>query len=179
MENRFAKYLDPKEKILWYGQPIVKKSNFLYESILYIIGFILLKVFLIYTFILFATNAPIFLKIFGILFIIIAVFRLMAITFLNRIRKSKLKYAITNERIFVEYWFLRKRIKSYRINLLPKPILREYSNDVGTILFYYEKPWSNKIFTYGVEYGWRDQFRRLEHIPHAPEVLNLIIEQRK
>lgn len=178
MESRFAEYLNPKEEILWQGQPLVKKTNFLYESLLYIIGFIFLKVFLIWTFIVFVNDAPAIFKIFGVLFILVMVFRLMSITILNRIRKSKIHYAITNERIFIEYWFLRRRVKSYRISLLPKPILREYSNNIGTILIYYEKPWTGKIFTYGIENSWSDQFRRLEHISNARDVLDLILDQR-
>lgn len=164
---------------MWQGQPIRDQSNFFYESFLYIVGLISLTAFLIWSFIVFIHNAPTILKVFGILFILGAIFQLSANTFLHRIRKSRIYYAVTNERIFVEYWFLRKRVKSYRIKLLPKPVLKLYSNGVGSILIYYEKPWSSRLLTYGMEYSWRDQFRRLEHIPNAEYVFDLISEKRK
>ncbi len=178
MKSKFDKYLKEEETVLWTGQPEKNKSNKTHIFLLVFSGLLSLIFALIWNIVVWTNNTPTFFKIFGIIFLLASAFGGIIHLILHRYRRSKTYYAISTERIYVEYLFFGKHIKSYRIKSLPEPILKKYSNDVGTILINYEKPFSFKLFTLAIEYHWYDQNRRLEFIKNAQEVFNLIIERR-
>ena len=178
MPSQFEKYLTNDENILWQGQPnkYFFSINFIISNT--ILSLIALLFFIFWNLIVYSTNTPTLFKLVGVLFLIGAFSNLFLVYFFHIFRRSKTYYAITEQRIFVEYWFLGRRIKSFQIKSLPEPIFRNHSNYISTILINYEKPWAFRIFTRFIEYSWRDQFRRLEYISNAPKVFELLMERR-
>ena len=178
METRFDKYLSEGEKVLWSGKPEQHSTNFGYIFFHALLSIFFLILSSIWTFIAIVSNAPSLFKIIGITFIIFGIIFTPIHIILHKIRRSKIYYAISNKRIYIEYWFLRRTIKSYKISSLPIPSLRKNSNGLTTVLIYYEKPFSFWLLNFAPEYSWRDQFRRLEYIKKGQYVLNLIMKQR-
>ena len=178
MTSPFEKYLNEDEHILWQGQPkkyVFSVTFIITNTLTNLLGIISMTVM---TFVAYIYKAPIIFKIFGLTFLSLSIFFMFFIYFLHAFRRSRTCYAITEQRIFIAYWFLRKRIKSYQIKSLPEPIFKKQSNDIATILINYEKPWSYRIFTLYIEYSWRDQFRRFEYISNAQKVFELLNERR-
>lgn len=179
MKSRFDDYLQEGEEILWTGSPV--KNTYHYGRLLLrgIFGVIVLLVLLGWLEIIFSTEGiPFVFKLFGILGLLSVVFSMLGDVFHAR-RRTKLFYAISNKRIYIEYWFLRRKIKSFRITTLPEPILRPTSNGLSTILINYEKPFASWFFNVAPEYTWRDQYRRFEYIADGEQVYRLLLKLRK
>ena len=179
LKSRFDKYINEGEKILWTGTPEKNSTNLGYIFFCSILSLFFLIFSLIWTSVVFANNAPTLFKIVGIVFITIGLFGTFIHIFSHKIRRSKIYYAISNKRIYIEYWFLGTNIKSYRITSLPAPKIRAKSNGLYTVLINYEKPFHYKLINFAPEYSWRDQYRRFEYIKDGNYVLKLILEQRK
>lgn len=178
MKGKFDQYLKEEETILWTGKPEKHTSNKKYIFLLIVSGILGLWFASIRNIIVWTNNTPTFFKIFGILFLFSSAFGGIIHIILHRYRRSKTFYAISTDRIYIEYLFFGKHIKSFSIKSIPEPILKKYSNGIGTILINYEKPFSFRLLTFAIEYNWYDQYRRLEFIKSAQEVINLIIERR-
>ncbi len=152
MNKPFEKYLNQDEHIIWQGQPnnifSIKFIFFNTFPSLFILGF-----FPIWQLLFFTQDLPIVFKVVISLFLLLCILNLFFIYPLHYFRRSRTFYAITEQRIFISYWFFGKNIKSYKIKSLPKPIFRHHSNDIATILINYEKPWSFRIFTNFIEYS--------------------------
>lgn len=178
MKSEFDIYLKKEETILWTGQPEKNISNKTHIFLLVISAIIAVFFALFWNIIVWTYNTPSIFKIFGILFLFYSTFGGIIHIILHRYRRSKTYYAISTERIYIKYLFFGNRIKSYSLISLPEPILKKYSNGIGSILINYEKPFSFKLFTFAIEYKWHDQYRRLEFLKSAQEVFNLIVERR-
>ncbi len=179
MISKFDRYLKEEETILWTGQPEKNKSNRTYIFLLLVSGIFATVFASLWNIIVWSNSTPVFFKIFGLFFLFSSAFGGIIHIILHKYRRSKTYYAISTQRIYIEYLFFGKRIKSYKIKSLPKPTLTKYSNGIGTILINYETPFSFKLFTFAIEYRWFDQYRRFEFIKSAQEVIDLIIERRK
>lgn len=164
---------------MWIGQP---EKNGLRKTHIFILvasGLFALIFATLWNFVVWTNKTPIFFRIFGLLLLFSSAFGGIIHILLHKYRRSKIHYAISNERIYIEYLFFKKHIKSYKIKALPKPKMKRYSNGIGTILINYERPFTQKVLSFGIEYHWFDQYRRLEFIEDYLEVFNLIIELRK
>jgi len=179
LTSRFDEYLKEEETIIWTGNPKKNEFNSTYVFICIIGGLILLTFASIWNIAVWSNNSPTFFRVFGILFLFIGAFGGIIHILLHKFRRSKKFYAISNKRIYIEYYSFGKRIKSYNIKSLPNPTLKNYSNGIGTIQINYEKPYSSKVFSFAIEYNWLDQYRKLEFIQNPRKVLNLIKELKK
>ena len=127
--------LTSNERLLWSGQP--KQGLTLRTSDLFLIPFSLLwggfAVF--WEFGVIKSNAPFFMRLFGIPFVLIGLYITVGRFFLDEKQRSTTYYGVTNQRvIIVSNWFGRK-VKSLNLKTLSDVSLTEKADRQGTITF--------------------------------------------
>jgi hypothetical protein len=131
----FRDELNPGERLIWTGRPqqglILRASDwfFIPFSLLWG-GFAIFWEYLVIT-----SGAPGFIWLFGIPFILVALYLLFGRFFVDQARRAKTYYAITNERVIILSGLMNQEVKTLIIKNLPEINTTRTGSGSGTITF--------------------------------------------
>jgi len=134
-ENEIHDQLAPDEKLLWCGRP-AQGFQFHAGDAMAIPFSIMWGGFAIFWE---ATvvnmNAPVFFKLWGIPFVLVGLYLMFGRFWFDAVRRGKMLYAVTNERVIIISGIISQSTKSLNIGTLTDVSLTEHRNGTGTIIF--------------------------------------------
>ena len=177
IENELKDNLISGEKLIWAGQP--KTGIMITRSDAFLIPFSLVwcgcAIFWEWT--AFVTGAPLFLKLWGIPFILCGLYLVTGRFYIDARKRAKTIYGITNERIIIKSGIFNQEIKSLNIKTISDVTMNEKADNSGTITL------GPADFKYarmqGIELPGVKQVLRLELIEDVKSVYNKIIALQK
>jgi hypothetical protein len=173
------KELEPREKLLWAGQPA--QGVKLRGSDIFMIPFSFLwggfAIFWEYSVI--ESGAPFFFMLFGVLFVLVGLYVMFGRFYVEAKQRAKTFYGVTNERIVIASGLFRKEVKSLNLRTLTDISLSESSNGSGSISFGNSSPFAS-IFG-GMSWPGMEQHLgpRFDLIRNAKQVYQQIREAQK
>lgn len=163
------------ERVLWSGQP--RRGISLVAADLGLIPFSLMwGGFAFYwEWSVLHSGAPAFFAIWGIPFVAIGVYMIIGRFFVDAWHRSRIFYAVTNERVLIVDTLFSTVVKSLSLRTLSEMTLTDHSEGTGTILFGNSTiPAAVRSFS-----AWPTMKRRMgpqfERIPDARQVRELIL----
>ncbi len=164
----FMPYLQVDEKILWTAKPNSRFNFHVYQ--LTFIPFIVMWLFLMAQ-----PNPPPQNTEGSIVACIFLSYPIIGYYFVDLLRRSKITYAITNQRIFIRSGIFAQEIKIFNLNSLAKLQLKTNRHNVGSIIL--GNPPKRSAFAkrnYFIEMAGFDGIPKIEHIEKVQEVYDLI-----
>jgi hypothetical protein len=177
VENELRSNLSSGEKLIWAGKPktgIMFRSSdaFLIPFSLLWAGFAVFWETSVMT-----TEAPLFFKLFGIPFVLAAIYITIGRFFIDAKKRANTIYGITTDRIIIKSGLFSSEIKSLSIKSLSDITINQKSDNSGTITL---GP-TDMIFSTmnGVAYSGTKQAPRLEFIEDVKSVYDIIIDLQR
>ena len=177
IENELRPNISSNEKLIWTGKP--KKGILLRSSDAFLIPFSLLwgGFALFWETSVLSTVAAFPFALFGIPFVLVAIYITVGRFFLDAKKRANTIYGITTERIIIKTGILSREIKSLNIRTLNEITINQKSDNSGTITF------GPTDFRYammqGMEWPGAKQPPRLEFIEDVKSVYNKIIDLQR
>jgi hypothetical protein len=174
LDTALRAYVLPGERLLWTGRPapgirFTRQDLFLIPFSLLWGGFAIFWNVLVWR-----SGAPIFFNLWGLPFLLVAVYITVGRFLLEAFLRSRTVYGVSNRRIL----FLRRppmpRFRSIEIGYLPMFEYEEHSNGRGTIRFDEERtsPWfSGHSGAWHPSFGATSQFDRIEEPRRVYELI--------
>ena len=171
-----APRLRPGETLLWSGQP--KQGLHLRVHDVGLIPFSIMwcGFAVVWTYNVFHSNAPIFMKIWGVPFVLIGLYLLVGRFFVDAHVRQRISYGLTDQRVIVLGGLWRSRMASHSLSKLDRIELAEHRDGTGTVyldgkkISLHSMDWSrDNVWT-----GW--SLNRLERINDAQWVYNKVLE---
>ncbi len=168
--------LTGSEQLIWTGQPV--RGVRLRASDAFLVPFSLLWAgfaFFWEGMVLTKGRAPLLFALWGIPFVLAGVYITVGRFFFDAWRRSRTRYAVTNERVLIVSGGFRRTVTSLRLKTIPAISLREARSGLGTISFGGGPPFASMFG--GIE-GWPGAERhlgpRFELVPDARSVYESI-----
>lgn len=169
--------LSRSEKVLWTGIP--RQGMVLRSEDAFFIPFSLLwggfAVFWEHAVL--SRHAPLLFVLWGVPFLLAAVYLVVGRFFLDRYQRTRTYYAVTDERIIIVSGLVNREVKSLPLQTLSEVTLRERSDGLGTITF---GPVDPRYPMWAGAAGWPGMRKRLppsfELIPDIRSVYDMIRE---
>jgi hypothetical protein len=177
--NEIQKHLEPREKVLWSGQP--RQGVMLRGSDTFLIPFSLLwggfAVFWEYSVL--TQGAPSFFALFGIPFVVIGIYFIVGRFYVEAKQREKTFYGVTSDRVLIISGLLQQKVKSLTLRTLSDISVTESRDGTGSISFGHSFPFVS-LFG-GMVWPGMEQFvgPRLDTINNPKQVYQLIREAQK
>ncbi|MBS9780272.1 MAG: hypothetical protein KGV51_06570 [Moraxellaceae bacterium] len=165
----FMPYLKVDEKILWTAKPNARFSFHVYQLI-----FVPIFLMMFWLFSMGMPPKPIN-TVGSIVSCIFLSYPIIGYYFVDLFRRSKITYAITNQRIFIRLGIFIQEVKTFNFNNLARLQLKANRDNVGSIIL--GNPPKRSPFAkrnYFIEMAGFDGIPKIEHIEKVQEVYNLI-----
>ena len=173
------KHLEPREKILWSGQP--KQGVMVRGSDAFLIPFSLLwgGFAFFWEYSVLTKGAPPFFVLFGIPFVVIGVYLIVGRFYVEAKQREKTFYGVTSERVVIVSGFFQQKIKSLALRTLSDVSLTESRDGSGSISFGNSFPFASWFG--GMAWPGMEQFSgpRLDTIENPKQVYQLIRDAQK
>jgi len=173
------KLLEPRENILWSGQP--KQGVMLRGSDAFLIPFSLLwgGFAFFWEYSVLTKGAPLFFALFGIPFVVVGVYLIVGRFYVEAKQREKTYYGITSDRVVIVSGLLQQNIKSLALRTLSDVTLTESRDGTGSISFGNSFPFA--AWFGGMAWPGMEQFSRprLDIINDPKRVYQLIREAQK
>jgi hypothetical protein len=169
IEKEFKDIINENEQLIWSGKP--KNGLIFGVEDLFLIPFSIIWLGFILFFIIIAEQTPTFFSLLAIPFIIVGVYLLVVRFYIDKWKRDKTLYGLTNKNIIIKY---QNEIKIININSLSNISIEVLKNGLGTITFGHIHPYNN----WYKKLGWPGLklVPAFELIPNVKEVYNLILK---
>lgn len=173
------KHLEPREKILWSGQP--KQGVILRGSDACLIPFSLLwgGFAFFWEYSVLTKGAPLFFALFGIPFVVIGAYLIVGRFYVEAKQREKIFYGVTTDRVIIVSGLLQQKVKSLVLRTLSDISLTESRDGTGSISFGSSFPFASWFG--GMAWPGMEQFSgpRLDIINNPKQVYQIIREAQK
>jgi len=177
IENELAPNLGTNEKLLWTGRP---KAGIVFRgSDAFLIPFSLLwgGFAIFWETNVFATDGPFFFKLWGIPFILVALYITVGRFFVDAKKRANTIYGVTHDRIIIKSGIFSREIKSLNIRTLSDITIDQKGDNSGTITIGPTDLRSSMM--QGIEWPGAKQPPRLELIEDVKTVYDKIIDLQR
>jgi hypothetical protein len=179
ISDSILRQLDSGERVLWSGQP--KQGILLRGSDAFVIPFSLLwgGFAFFWEWSVIHSGAPFFFALWGIPFVVMGIYIIAGRFFVEAWQRSKMHYAVTNERVLIVEGLRKTTVRSAQLGGLADVSLSEQANGVGTVSF---GPSSVPAMFRSLS-SWPGMRERMglqfEVVPDAKDVFDLIRNAQK
>lgn len=169
IEKEFKDIINGNEELIWSGKP---QSGLIFGfEDLFLIPFSIIWLGFILFFIVIAEQTPTFFSLLAVPFIIVGVYFLVIRFFIDKWKRDKTLYGLTNQNIIIK---CQNKIQIINIHSLSNISLEIFDNGFGTITFGHIHPYNNWYKKLGLPA--LKLVPAFELIPNVKDVYNLILK---
>jgi len=129
------KYFEKDETLVWIGKPGLKVVFNRYDYFMIPFSIFWCGFAFFWEFFAIVGGAPFFFAIFGLPFVLVGLYLVFGRFYFDVLRRKKILYVLTNKRIIISYGTKNKTLKTAYLETFKSVILKENSNQTGTISF--------------------------------------------
>jgi len=177
LEEELRPNLFPAEKFIWTGRPIKGILFKTRDRFMIPFGLIWGGFAVFWEIIAFATEAPLFFKLWGIPFVLIGLYLIIGRFFVDAIQRANTIYGLTSQRVLVKSGVFRKETTAFNIKTFSEVSLHEKDDSTGTITLW--PAGMKESMTQKLEWQGKVQPPKIELIDDVKLVYDKIMRIRK
>jgi len=173
------KELEPREKLLWAGQPAQGIKLRGSDAFMIPFGFLWGGFAIFWEYSAMQSGAPFFFLLFGIPFVLVGLYIMFVRFYVEAKQRGNTFYGVTNERVVIASGLSRKKVTSLNLRTLTDISLSESSSGSGSITFGNSSPFASMFG--GMSWPGMEQYLgpRFDLINNAKQVYQQIREAQK
>ena len=173
------KELEPREKLLWAGQPAQGIKLRGSDAFMIPFGFLWGGFAIFWEYSAMQSGAPFFFLLFGIPFVLVGLYIMFVRFYVEAKQRGNTFYGVTDERVVIASGLSRKKVTSLNLRTLTDISLSESSSGSGSITFGNSSPFASMFG--GMSWPGMEQYLgpRFDLINNAKQVYQQIREAQK